>query len=80
LTVSEAASNFAEYDRAHGALETEEVPCAPILSYHGRRGQLRSRFRSAISPWYDRREKLDVIRDRLEERAFSLCEGMQRAA
>lgn len=80
LTVSKTASNFAEYESAVAMLETDESHCAPLLSYHGRRGQLRSRFRSAISPWYDRREKLDVIRDRLEERAFSLCEGMQQAA
>ena len=73
LLVSEYASNFAERAFAHGVSETEQSPCAPLLSYCGRRGQLRSRFRSAISPWYNRREKLDVIRDRLEERAFALC-------
>ena len=80
LTVSKTASNFAEYETADAALETDESRCAPILSYYGRRGQLRSRVRSAISPWYDRREKLDILRDRLEERAFALCEGRKRAA
>ena len=80
LTVSKTASNFAEYESADAAPETDESRCAPLLSYCGGRGQLRSRVRSAMSPWYDRREKLDVIRDRLEERAFALCEGVQRAA
>ena len=80
LTVSKTASNFAEYESTDAALETDESRCAPILSYYGRRGQLRSRVRSAISPWYDRREKLDILRDRLEERAFDLCGGLKRAA
>ena len=73
LTVSKTASNFAEYESADAVSETDQSRCAPLLSYCGRRGQLRSRFRSAISPWYNRCEKLDVIRDRLEERAFALC-------
>ena len=80
LTVSETASNFAEYDLPTPRRKQTKSRCAPLLSYYGRRGQLRSRFRSAISPWYDRREKLDVIRDRLEERAFALYEEMERAA
>jgi hypothetical protein len=29
--------------------------------------EVSSRFRSAISPWFDRRQKLDIIRDKLEE-------------
>lgn len=80
LTVGKTASNFAEYEAADAALKTDESRCAPILSYYGRRGQLRSRVRSAISPWYDRREKLDILRDRLEERAFELCGMLKRAA
>lgn len=77
LTVSEAASNFTEYYRAYGAPKTEEVSCAPLLFYVGRRGQIKSRLRSAISPWFDCREKIDVIRDRLEERGIALCEQME---
>jgi hypothetical protein len=38
----------------------------------GRRVEIKSRFRSAISPWIDRREKLDIIRDELEERGLVL--------
>ncbi len=80
LTVSKTANNFAEYESAADASETDESRCAPLLSYRGGRSQLRSRFRSAMSPWYDRREKLDILRDRLEARAFALCGGMQQAA
>jgi len=68
LEVDERAANFAEYLRKYGAPRTDEVRCAPIAPYGGR-GELRSRVRSAISPWLDRREPIDLIRDRLEERA-----------
>jgi hypothetical protein len=77
LTVRETGSNFAEYYRAYGAPKSEEVSCAPLLFYDGRRGQIKSRLRSAISPWFDCREKIDVIRDRLEERGIALCEQME---
>jgi hypothetical protein len=68
LEVDECAANFSEYLRKYGAPRTYEVRCAPIAPYGGR-PELRSRLRSAISPWLDRREPIDVIRDRLEERA-----------
>jgi hypothetical protein len=68
LEVDECAVNFAEYLRRYGAPRTDEVRCAPIAPYGGR-GELMSRVRSAISPWLDRREPIDVIRDRFEERA-----------
>ena len=32
----------------------------------------KSRLRSAISPWIDRRQKLDIIRDELEERGIAV--------
>lgn len=51
---------------------TTEKPCAPLMYYSGRRGQIVSRLRSAISPWIDFRKQLDVIRDRLDDRADSL--------
>jgi hypothetical protein len=67
LEVDECAVNFSGYLRKYGAPRTDEVRCAPIAPYGGR-DELRSRVRSAISPWLDRREPIDVIRDRLEER------------
>jgi hypothetical protein len=68
LEVDECAVNFPEYLRKYGAPSTNEVRCAPVAPYGGR-AEFRSRVRSAISPWFDRREPIDVIRDRLEERA-----------
>lgn len=70
LQVDECAVNFCEYLRKYGAPRTDEVRCAPIAPYGGR-GELKSRVRCAISPWLDRREPIDVIRDRLEERAVA---------
>jgi hypothetical protein len=80
LTVDEAAVNFAEYFRRYGTPKTRETPCAPRVSYGGGRGELKSRIRSAISPWLDRREPLDVLRDRLEERALTLSRQPELAS
>jgi hypothetical protein len=66
------AGDFAGYLRQDGLLTTEEAPCAPLLSFNGGRSEMKSRFRSAISPWIDRRQKLDIIRDELEERGIDL--------
>jgi hypothetical protein len=72
MNVDDNAINFAEYLRHYGPPTTQEVPCAPLLSLNGGRSELKSRFRSAISPWIDRRQKLDIIRDELEERGIAL--------
>ena len=72
LKVDECAVNFAEYFRRYGMQEAEEASCAPRVSYGGGRGELKSRIRSAMSPWLERREPIDVIRDRLEERGINL--------
>ncbi len=60
---------------AHGAsveslLTKSMTPYAPIYS-GGRRFELSSRLRSAISPWFDKRTTFDMIRDRIEERSES---------
>ncbi len=72
LRVDECATNFADYFRRYGTPETQEAACAPMIPYGGGRGELKSRLRSALSPWLDRREQVDVIRDRLEERGIML--------
>jgi hypothetical protein len=72
LRVDESAVNFAEYFRRYGVPETPETLCAPCVTYGGGRGEFKSRIRSAMSPWLDCREPLDVIRDRLEERGLAL--------
>ena len=73
--VEEGAINFAEYLRNYGHPTTQEAPCAPLLSCTGGRREIRSRLRSAISPWIDRRQKLDIIRDELEERGIAVLRG-----
>jgi hypothetical protein len=75
LKVDECANNFSEYLRRYGLPVGEEVPCAPILAYNGARSEVSSRIRSAISPWYDCRQPLDVIRDRIEERGLTIAGG-----
>ncbi len=76
LSVDEGAVNFAEYFRMYGTPKTEGTRCAPFVSYGGGRGELKSRIRSALSPWVDCRDELDVIRDRLEERGIALTRGL----
>ena len=72
LEVDEDAINFAEYLRSYGPLTTEETPCAPVLRYAYRRGEIKSCFRSAIAPWIDRRQPVDIIRDQLDARGIAL--------
>lgn len=72
LEVDESAVNFAEYLRQYGPVTTEETPCAPLLRYDYRRGEIKSCFRSAISPWIDRRQQVDIIRDKLDARGIAL--------
>lgn len=66
LNVDENADNFVEYLRKYGPPSSIDAPCAPLFGF-GRRVEIKSRFRSAISPWFDCRQKLDIIRDKLEE-------------
>ena len=77
--VDESAANFVEYLRLYGDPKADEVRCAPYVSY-GRRGQFKSRARSAISPWLDRRQPIDIIRDRLEERGLALSRQLEAAS
>jgi hypothetical protein len=72
VEVDESATNFAEYIRQYGPLTSEEAPCAPLLRYGYRRGEIKSCFRSAISPWIDRRQQVDIIRNKLDARGIAL--------
>jgi len=47
--------------------------CAPLLHFTGGRSQLRSRMRSVASIVVDRRQPIDIIRDKLEERGLALA-------
>jgi hypothetical protein len=81
LRVDESANNFAEYFRDYGIPTEHDRPCLPVLSYEGSgRKQIKSRLRSAMSPWLDRRHEIDIIRDRLEERGLALGHGLEVAS
>ncbi len=71
LEVDENAVNFGEYLRQCGVTE-KQTPCAPLFAYGWRRGEIKSCFRSAMSPWIDRRQKADIIRDALDARGLAL--------
>jgi hypothetical protein len=64
----ERFDNFVEYVRLFGESTTDEAPCAPI-AFKDTQARFLSRLRSAASPWFDCRNKFDIARDRIEERA-----------
>ncbi len=70
LAVQDSWVNFAEYFRQYGTVAADEIRCAPHIHIWGGRIELKSRLRSALSPWIDFRSQADVVRDRLEERGF----------
>jgi hypothetical protein len=62
--------NWREYDALYGAVPIAQAKAFASETYlAGTRSQLRSRLRSAFSPWIDRRQPFDVVRDRIEQRA-----------
>ena len=77
VEVNESAVNFADYLRKYGTSTTAEVRCAPYVHAFGGHPELKSRFRSALSPWIDLRNPADVVRDRLEERGL---DGLPRCS
>jgi Hint domain-containing protein len=71
LDVDANAANFSGYLQRYGDPVWGETPCVPIMSAGGR-SEIRSRLRSAVAPWIDRRQERDILRDRLEERGLAL--------
>ena len=61
---------FAEGAPVELALGDWMISFAPRW-FDGRKSQLASRLRSAISPWVDRRKVVDKVRDRLDVRGES---------
>jgi hypothetical protein len=49
--------------------------CAPVLGFDGGRSKLRSHLRSVASIAVDRRQPIDIIRDKLEERAVGFAQA-----
>jgi Hint domain-containing protein len=72
LDVEESAVNFVDYLRRYGTPTARQARCAPLVHVCGGRNELKSRLRSALSPWVDLRNQADVVRDRLEEAALGL--------
>jgi len=65
--------NWREYDALYGAEPlSNTTPFAPEICLTSRSLLLRSRLRSAFSPWIDRRQPFDVVRDRIEQRAEAI--------
>jgi hypothetical protein len=63
--------NYEEYAALYGHLPAHDMtPFAPIASFNGGRGELKSRLRSALSPVVDIRRPIDVVRDHVEARAL----------
>jgi hypothetical protein len=75
LRVDETMNNFAEHFRKHGASETQDVYCAPVVC-NGRRSAVMTRARRLVSPWLGP-QKFEIIRARLDQRAMDLCEAGQ---
>jgi Hint domain len=61
--------NFDEYISLYGAKLTTMVPFAPIVTNSSLVQELLSRYRSVIAPIYDKRQKLELIRDEIAELA-----------
>ncbi|PPC88453.1 MAG: hypothetical protein CTY31_02175 [Hyphomicrobium sp.] len=68
--ISADASASQDSALAYQSQPTSSV--APIAAYNGRRAILRSRLRSAVLPIADIRMPLDIVRDRLEDRADAM--------
>ena len=63
---------FEEYRKLYGEPSLPDEPAAPVLGYNGGRARLRGRIRSVVSHVIDVRNKLEIVRDNLSERARSL--------
>jgi hypothetical protein len=64
--------DIVEYERLYGAANVAEPQCAPAYVISGSRARLLSHLRSASSPWVDRRNHFDRVRDRVWDRADAL--------
>jgi len=67
---------FEEYRKLYGEPSLPDEPAAPVLGYNGGRARLQGRIRSVVSHVIDVRNKLEIVRDDLKERARSV--GLSR--
>jgi hypothetical protein len=69
----ETFSNFVEYERLYGSKrQSRMIPFAPILAYRGGRQEVKGLLRSVISKVVDVRDPIQIVHDRLAERAVEL--------
>jgi hypothetical protein len=61
--------NADEYEMLYGPTVCPKRSFAPVVGLFGGRQELASRLRSAVSPLYDARKPLDIIRDHIASRA-----------
>ncbi len=73
LRVAATANNPAEYSQTDGPRQKPEAHCAPVFG-NGARSEIKWRVRSMMSPWLGS-QQIDIIRDRLEQRAMTLMAG-----
>ena len=69
------AEDRGQFCRIPSSLRASNNPRGAVRAIDQRTGgrrEIRSRFRSAMSPWIDRRQKIDIIRDELEERGIAV--------
>jgi hypothetical protein len=67
----ENAESIPEYRDRPAAAPIPAAACAP-LGFNGGRSEVSSRLRSALSPWFECRCRVDIIRDELDRRASML--------
>ena len=58
-------------------LGSGEQPCVPRLAYGWKRGLIKSHVRSAVAPWIDRRQPVDIIRDGLDARGITMLQQQE---
>lgn len=64
--------NYPEYEKLFGIPADFTVkPYAPVYADRGGKARVYSHLRSAVSPWIDRRNKYDELRDRLLSRSVA---------
>ena len=70
-SIFDGRRNLIDLDNASDFVSAELLDgktCVPVYAYNGARSEIKSRLRSAISPWLDFRTKIDIVRDSIEDR------------
>jgi hypothetical protein len=77
----ETYRTFTQY-RRDGSCRADAAmaPCAPLLGYNGRRQEGAALARLAIYPWFDVRDRIQIIHDRLTARAEILLQSEKALA